>query len=133
MPGVPGDWKKGGLRYKRLKRAVPDYLAPEKVRAFFIAVRGERQPLETMDEKRSIEALATREFVVALTDEKLYVLRMGGFAVFSARLEGVEREFPVSEAPVEWREGKFVLAGEVFQPFYYHDEDAQRLIRLLRG
>ncbi len=130
---MPGDWKKGGLRYKRLKRAVPEYLAPETVRAFFIAVRDEREPLEAMDEEGAIRALATREFVVALTDEKLYLLRMGGLGVFSARLEGTEREFAASEAPVEWSGGKLVIAGEVFQPFHYHDEDAERLIRLLRG
>lgn len=130
---MPGDWKKGGLRYRRLKRAVPEYLAPESVRAFFIAVRDELHPLETMDEEGAIRALATREFVVALTDEKLYLLRMGGLGVFSARLEGTEREFAASEAPVEWRDGKFVIAGEVFQPFHYHDEDAERLIRLLRS
>lgn len=129
---MAGDWKKGGLRYKRLKRGVPEYLAPEIVRAFFIAVRGEREPLETMDEASVFDALATREFVVALTDEKLYLLRMGGLGFFSARLEGTEREFPAAEAPVEWRDGTFVLAGEVFQPFHYHDEDAKHVIQLLR-
>jgi hypothetical protein len=125
---------KGGLRYKRLKRAVPEYLAPESVRAFFVAVRDERQPLHTMTKtKGAVKALRAREFVVALTDERLYLLRMGGLGVLSARLEGTEREFAAKEAPVEWREGKFVIAGEVFQPFHYHDEDAEHLVRLLRN
>jgi hypothetical protein len=131
---MPNDWMKGGLRYKRLKRAVPEYLAPETVRAFFIAVAAERQPLHTMTKTEgAVRALETREFVVALTDEKLYLLRMGGLGVFSARLEGTEREFAAAEAPVEWKAGKFVLAGEVFQPFHYHDEDAEHLVRLLRS
>jgi hypothetical protein len=125
---------KGGLRYKRLKRAVPEYLAPERVRAFFIAVRDERQPLLSMTQTEgAVKALTAREFVVALTDEKLYLIRMGGLGVFSARLEETEREFAATEAPVEWREGKLVIAGELFQPFHYHDEDAQHLIRLLRS
>jgi hypothetical protein len=127
---MPGDFMKGGLRYKRLKKAVPERVAPEALRVFFIGVPDKRQD-PSVRVTAAARALLKKEVVIAVTDERLHLIPITGAGVFSSKLGETLETHPVASAPVRW-DGSFFTVGErVFQPFSYHDDDAAEAARIL--
>lgn len=70
------DWQKGGLRYAKLKRVVPEFLAPVRLDAFFVAVRSRGGRFRLFNPFTPLQ----REYVIAATNENAIVLSCGGRA-----------------------------------------------------
>lgn len=123
--GTTTDWQKGALRYAKLKRVVPEFLAPAPVRSFFVSVRSNGRfrllnPLSPLQ----------REFVVAVTDDEVVILTLRRPGVFRASIAGVAYRSKLAQANVGWRDGKCDVDGVNYRPISYHDEDARNLVDL---
>jgi hypothetical protein len=118
------DWQKGGIRYAKLKEIVPAYLAPEKVEAFFVAVRGARRG-------RLLNPFTPlhREFVVAATPTGVKVLRLKLPGVFRASIKSTV--FEGHGEAVSWNGKQMVVDGVAYKPISFHTEDAQDVARLV--
>jgi len=120
-----GEWQKGGIRYAKLKEVVPGYLAPEKVEAFFVAVRGAGKgrlfnPLTPLQ----------REFVIAATPAGARVLELKLPGVFRA---SIKCEVSTGVDGVSWDGERMVVGGTSYSPVSFHAEDAEEVVRLLKG
>ncbi len=125
---MAGDWSKGGLRYKRLKRKVPELLAPERTEGFFIAVaaQGDWERAERNWAVPRARTLTKRETVVAVTDEHLCLIPLKGPATFSWALDDPVR-YPLASSAIEW-DGKVLrVQGAGYGPVAFHQEDAERV------
>jgi len=121
------DWQKGGRRYAKLTTVVPEFLAPDTVRRFFVAVRGGGGFFRVFNPFTPLQ----REYVVAVTNQKVVVLWLRRPGVFRASIGGVVYETPVSDADVLWHDGTLTVAGVDYEPIAFHQEDAEVLCRLL--
>lgn len=125
---MAGDWTKGGLRYKRLKRKVPELLAPERMEGFFIAVaaEGDWERAERQWAVPRTRSLTKRETVVAVTDQHLCLIPLKGPATFSWAL-GDPVRYPLARSAIEW-DGKVLrVQGAGYGPVAFHQEDAERV------
>jgi hypothetical protein len=123
------DWSKGGLRYSKLKAIVPEYLAPEPVEAFIVAVAGRRRLPRLLNPFSPFQ----REYVIASTPGKVVVLRLKRPGVFRAAIDKISYETQRESAAIRWDAGKVVLAGTDYWPISFHGEDAKELVALARG
>jgi len=119
------DWLKGGLRYAKLKDIVPEYLAPEPVEAFFVAVGGRGRWPRLLNPLSPFQ----REYVVAVTAKKVFVLRLKRPAVFRASIDKIVSETR-REAAAKWDNGRVVLGETSYWPISFHSEDAEELVSL---
>jgi hypothetical protein len=119
--GWIGDWKKGGLRYRKLKRIVPSYLEPAELHGFFVGV-----PVSggTLRLANPFTPLFQREYVIAATSDGVSVLRLRLPGVFRASISGRVYEQSGNDPEVRWDGQTFVVGGESYRPIAYHDEDA---------
>jgi hypothetical protein len=122
------DWLKGGLRYAKLKNAVPDYLAPEPVDAFFIAVAGRGRLPRLLNPFSPLQ----REYVVAVTAEKVIVLRLKLPGVFRATIDKVVYEARREDVAIRWDNDKVVLGNTDYWPISFHGDDAEELVSLVQ-
>lgn len=129
MTDPTSDWLKGGLRYAKLKGSVPEYLAPEPVEAFFVAVAGRGRLPRLLNPLSPFQ----REYVIATTSGKVVVLRLKRPGVFRATIDKVSYETRREGASIEWDAGKVVLAGTEYWPISFHGDDAKELVALTRG
>jgi hypothetical protein len=120
-------WKKGGLRYRRLKQRVPEFLSPAKVDAFFVAVRKRGRIPELLNPLSPLQ----HEYVIAATSDGVSVLRLRRPGVFSATITGIEYEAALDAANIEWREGRLALDGVEYFPIAFHNDDAEQVAELL--
>lgn len=123
------DWKKGGLRYLKLKELVPAFLAPAEVQVFFVAVRRHGGKIRLVNPLTPFQ----REFVIAATTDGVAVLRMRRPGVFRASIAGVVCLASANDADVKWHNGRLSVCGVHYQPIAFHREDAERVAQLLRG
>jgi hypothetical protein len=123
---MAGDMMKGGLRYKRIKKALPGLLAPEHLDAFFIAVIGEGGLSDFMARQghHGVKGLRVREFVVAATNKSLVVLPITGVGTFSAKLGDPIVQTPLDSAATSWDGETLTIDGQPFGPIAFHKEDA---------
>lgn len=121
------DWLKGGLRYAKLKSVIPAYLSPEPVEAFFVAVAGRGHLPRLLNPFSPLQ----REYVVAATPEKVFVLKLKRPGVFRASIGGVNHEAHREAVDCKWVDDKFVLDGVDYWPISFHGEDAEALVSLI--
>lgn len=126
---VASDWLKGGLRYAKLKDVVPEYLAPESVEAFFVAVAGRGRLPRILNPLSPLQ----REYVIAITTGKVVVLRLKRPGIFRATIDKVFYEASREDAAIEWDAGKVAIAGTEFWPISFHEDDAKELVALAQG
>jgi hypothetical protein len=121
------DWLKGGLRYAKLKKVVPAYLAPEPVEAFFVAVTSRGRLSRLLNPLSPLQ----REYVVAATPRTVFVLKLKRPGVFRASIGGVVHEALRDTADCKWIDDKLVLDGVDYWPISFHGEDAEALASLI--
>lgn len=126
---MAGDMMKGGLRYKRLKKAIRAELEDEGLVAFFIGTAKELDVGRLLVGKGATHALTADEHLLAVTSRAVYVFEMGGMGVFSAKLEGRTVEMPLADATATISDGVVTLNGQSFHVFPWHDEDAEAFVR----
>jgi hypothetical protein len=119
------DWQKGGLRYAKLMKIVPEFLAPEQVRAFFVGVKGGGR-------FRLINPFSPlqREYVIAATTDYLVVLRLRRPVVFRASIADVAYRVKSKEADLQWENGELTVGDVSYQPISFHGQDAEEVARL---
>jgi hypothetical protein len=122
-----GEWKKGGIRYAKLKRVVPEFLAPAEVLGFFVAVRYAGGPVRLVNPFTPFQT----EYVVAATDRGAVVLRLRRPGVFRAAIAGVEHRGPGGGVGLEPRRGRLTVGGVEYQPISFHRDDALLVGELL--
>lgn len=122
------DWLKGGLRYAKLKDVVPEYLEPEPVEAFFVAVGGRGRLPRLLNPLSPLQ----REYVVAVTIEKVIVLKLKRPGVFRASVGGVVHEVRRENATSRWENGRVVLDDADYWPISFHDDDAKAIVSLIQ-
>lgn len=120
------EWQKGGIRYSRLRGSVPEYLAPEHVRIFFVGVQHRGGLFRLLTPFAPLQ----REYVVAVTEEKVVVLWLRRPGVFRACIGGVAYEGSPQQADVRWQAGELAVAGTSYKPINFHHEDAEELARM---
>jgi len=122
------DWQKGGVRYAKLKRIVPEFLEPATVHAFFVGVRngGRFRLLNPFSPLQ-------REFVVAVTDDEVVILSLRRPGVFRASIAGVIYRSKLEDSNVAWNNGSCDVDGVNYRPISYHDDDARHLANLANG
>jgi hypothetical protein len=121
------DWQRGGVRYLKLKEIVPEFLKPSPVQKFFVAVRGHGGLFRLINPLSPLQ----REYVIALTDDELVVLRLRRPGVFRASIARVDYRTSLDEAAVEWRDGIFAVGHVAYHPIAFHNEDAEEVVQLL--
>ncbi len=121
------DWQKGGLRYLKLKELVPDFLAPAQIRGFFVAVRNHGGKFRLFNPFTPLQ----REYVIAATTDGVAVLRLRRPGVFRASIADVLYQASAEQAGVDWHDGRFAVGGVKYQPIAFHQEDAERVARML--
>jgi hypothetical protein len=122
------DWQKGGMRYAKLTKIVPEFLAPEQVQAFFVGVKGGGR-------FRLINPFSPlqREYVIAATTEYLVVLRLRRPGVFRASVADVVYRVKSKEADLQWENGELTVGNVSYRPISFHGEDAEEVARLIDG
>lgn len=120
-------WEKGGLRYQKLKKLVPAFLAPADVEAFFVGVRGRGGMPRLANPFTPLQ----REYVIAATSDGVVVLRLRLPGVFRASIAGVAHWAPRDGANVQWQDGQLIVDGDSYGPIAFHEEDAERVAALL--
>jgi len=120
------EWQKGGLRYAKLKKLVPEFLKPASSRLFFVAVRKRGGLVRLCNPLTPLQ----REFVVAATDRGITVLSLRRPGVFRASIGGVVYEGSVEQADVKLTEGGLSVGGVTYEPIAFHKQDAEELGRL---
>jgi hypothetical protein len=118
------DWEKGARRYLALKEAVPRYVAPREVMAFFVACRG-RGRLSTLS------PVFRREYVIAATDDGLVVLRMHRPAIVRSTFTGIVSELRADDPALSWDAEAFVVDGRDYRPIQHHERDADQVAQWL--
>lgn len=121
------DGLKGGLRYAKLKTVVPDYLSPEPVEAFFVAVTGRGHLPRLLNPFSPLQ----REYVVAATPERIFVLKLKRPGVFRASIGGVVYEARREIADCKWTDDRLVVDGVDYWPISFHGEDAEALASMI--
>jgi hypothetical protein len=123
---MSNEWLKGGLRYAKLSQIVRERCAPEPVDAFFVATRNRRR----LDLFNPFSPLR-REYVVGVTNEKVFVLKLKRPGVFRAAIAKVIYEKPRRDARARWQRDRFILNEEVYWPIAFHGEDAEQVASLI--
>lgn len=126
--GTVTDWQKGGLRYAKLKRVVPEFLAPAPVRSFFVGVRSGRR-FRLLNPFSPLR----REYVLAVTDDEVVILRLRRPGVFRASIAGIAYRANLDQASVAWNNGRCVVNRVDYHPITYHSEDAKQLAALVNA
>ena len=122
------DWQKGGLRYAKLTKIVPEFLAPDPVRAFFVGVKGSGR-FRLVNPFSPLQ----REYVIAATADELVVLRLRRPGVFRASIAGVAYRAKSEEIDLQWENGELVVDDVSYRPVSFHGEDAEQVARLVDG
>jgi len=126
---MTSEWLKGGLRYAKLKEAVREHLTPETVETFFVG----RRKREGFGGLFNPFSPLRREYVIAVTDEKVFVLKLKLPGVFRAAVASVSHETLRRDAKAAWQKDRLVLDGGEYWPIAFHDEDAEEVASLLRS
>jgi len=122
-------WKTGGVRQVGLESAVPAFLAPSRLDAFFVATEKRRVfPVSSLNPF----VLFRREYVVAVTDSSLVVLRLKLPAIFRAAVAGIEEEHGRESLRYDWDGRKFQVDGNDYFPIPFHQEYAERTVAALQ-
>ncbi|MET0558902.1 MAG: hypothetical protein ABW065_09570 [Solirubrobacterales bacterium] len=122
-------WQKGGLRYAKLQRIVPDFFAPEKALAFFVGVKSRGGETRLLNPFTPFQ----REYVIAVTADELAVLRLRLPGVFRASIAGVDYRSPRANLAFEWKDGRLSLGHVSYAPISFHGQDAEQLVEILRS
>lgn len=122
------DWLKGGLRYAKLKDVVPDYLAPDLVEAFFVAVAGRGRLPRLLNPFSPLQ----REYVIAITAEKVFVLRLKLPGVFRASIDKTFYETRRENTAITWDNGRVVIGDTGYWPISFHGDDAKELVSMIQ-
>jgi hypothetical protein len=123
------DWQKGGLRYAKLKKTVPEFLAPVRVDAFFVAVRRRGGRFRLFNPLTPFQ----REYVIAATNDGVFVLKLRRPGVFRASISGICLRGAADRLQASLEDGKVVLGSTSYQPIAFHQPDAERVVELLRA
>src|SRR5262245_28939293 len=110
------DWQRGGIRYLKLKEIVPEFIEPEQVQAFFVAVRRHGGMLRLINPFTVLQ----REYVIAATNNGVVVIRLRRPGVFRASIAGVLYKAPTAEAGVKWLDGGLTVNGIKYRPIAFH-------------
>lgn len=121
------EWQKGGIRYAKLKRIVPEFLAPDPLRVFIVAVRRRGGLFRLFNPLNFLQ----REYVVAATDTKIVVLWLRRPGVFRASIGGIAYEGSSRQTNVGWRAGKLTVNDISYEPIAFHRQDAEELVRIV--
>jgi len=73
-----------------------------------------------------------REYVVAVTAEKVVVLKLKRPGVFRASVDGVIYRADRRKVAAKMENGKVVLDEADYWPISFHGEDAEALVRLIQ-
>lgn len=125
MDQVLEEWKKGGFRYKRLRRRLEDFFSPAQLDGFCVALR-ERSAARRLF---NLFVPFEREYVFTATDDGVFVLRLRRPGVFSSKILDQAYDEPFDYSAVGWHEGALVVDGERYRPIAFHKEDAERLAK----
>lgn len=125
--GAWENWSRGGVRYAKLRAVVPEFLAPESVLSFFVAVDGRGGKARLANPFTPFQ----REYVVAVTDENVVALRLKLPGVFRASIADEVLRRDRWSVKAEWREDQLFLEGQRFGPIAFHEEDAEEVAGLL--
>ncbi|HET7510326.1 MAG TPA: hypothetical protein VFJ65_08780 [Solirubrobacterales bacterium] len=127
-PTSISEWQKGGLRYLKLKNIIPDFLAPAQVTTFFVGVRGVGGKSRLINPFTPFQ----REYVIAAIDGEVVVIRLKLPGVFRAAIDSVIFRGSPGEGNLQWDGSRLRISGVSYQPISFHEEDAARLVELLR-
>lgn len=120
------EWEKGGLRYAKLKKLVPEFMAPSRVEVFFVGVKGRRRISRLLNPLSPFQ----REYVIAATVEGLVVLRLRRPGVFRASISGIVCREEKDAVRVRWEGGLLTVGGSSYSPISFHERDAEQLASL---
>jgi hypothetical protein len=121
------EWQKGGIRFAKLKRIVPEYLDPRKVDAFFVAVNSGGGKSRLVNPFTPFQ----REYVVAACSGRVVVLALRRPGVFRASIKGTVFDGSPEGADVQWRDGTLFVNKLPYEPISFHEEDAQAVAEAL--
>lgn len=121
------DWQKGGVRYAKLKRIVPEYLSPRKVDAFFVGVNSGGGKARLANPFTPFQ----REYVLIASSGRLVVLALRRPGVFRASIKGIVFDGSPDEAELRWRDGTLFANKMPYEPISFHEEDAQTVAKEL--
>lgn len=119
------DWLKGGTRYRKLKERVSDYLAPSRVQAFFVGIQRHSGRFQLFNPL----VIFRPEYVIAVTTDKVLVLRLRRPAVYRASIAEIEHEEPRDIANVAWSGRDLIVGGANYRPIPFHRGDAEDVAR----
>lgn len=119
------EWKKGGFRYRRLRRRLEDFFSPAQLNGFCIALR-ERSAARRLF---NLFVPFEREYVFAATGNGVFVLRLRRPGVFSSKILGKAYDKPFDYSEIGWRDGTLIVDGDSYRPIAFHKEDAERLTK----
>jgi|GEM_PF-2410693 len=115
------EWQRGGVRYAKLKRIVPEYLDPREVDAFFVAVNSGGGSARLVNPFTPFQ----REYVLVASSGQLVILALRRPGVFRASIKGVVFDRSPDEAELQWRDGTLFVDKMPYEPISFHDEDAR--------
>lgn len=115
------EWLKGGVRYRKLRRVLAKAVPDPPIREFFLARQG---PAESSARGNVLAWLAVREFVIALTDESVYLFKVSGIPLFSARIEGPIGHWNLQNADLVVHDSVASLGGIEYSLTPYHEDAA---------
>ena len=117
------EWQKGGVRYAKLKRIVPEYLSPRMANAFFVAVNSGGGRARLANPFTPFQ----REYVLVASSGKLVVLALRLAGVFRASIKGIVFDGSPDDAELRWRNGTLLVNGMPYEPISFHEEDAHKV------
>jgi hypothetical protein len=121
-------WKRGGVRQHNLEARVPSYIAPLQLEGFFVATKVRRIfPLTEF----ILFALLWREYLVAVTDSNMVILRLKLPAIFRGDIAGVEQICAPHSISVGWNGKRLQVDEDNYFPIPFHKKDAARVMEML--
>ncbi|MBS1878607.1 MAG: hypothetical protein JST31_03745 [Actinobacteria bacterium] len=122
--GGISEWQKGGVPYAKLRRIVPEYLNPQEVDAFFVAVNRGGGRARLVNPFTPFQ----REYVLVATGAgNLVVLALRRPGVFRASIKGIVFDGSSKDAELRWRDGTLFVNRMPYEPISFHEEDAQKV------
>lgn len=124
------EWLKGGVRYRKLKRVLPGAVSDLPLGEFFVVRHG--NPNMTIAYLVPFAFLGLKEYVVAQGAGRVYLFRIHGIPIVSARIGKPLQSWPLAEAPLQVKERTAELDGVAYTIAPYHEDSAATVAQAVK-